>query len=146
MAEAGQAALEVPRRAVDRGHDRAVTLEELRGVFHGPLMGNCGYDAASAEDAVARGAADMIAFGRPYISNPDLVERLAQGWPLAPEADPSTWYSGDLAATARRMVSTELLLHDLKFVDVRKQFAVDFSANRLPGEAVLVAVGDDVNR
>jgi N-ethylmaleimide reductase len=76
-----------------------VTLKELRQVFHGPLMGNCGYDSASAEDAVARGAADMIAFGRPYISNPDLVERLAQGWPLAPEADPSTWYSGDLAAT-----------------------------------------------
>ena len=76
-----------------------VTLEELREVFHGPLMGNCGYDSTSAEDAVARGAADLIAFGRPYISNPDLVERLAEGQPLAPEADPSTWYSGDLAAT-----------------------------------------------
>jgi N-ethylmaleimide reductase len=70
-----------------------VTLEELRQVFHGPLMGNCGYDAATAEDAVARGAVDLIAIGRPYISNPDLVERMANGWPLAPEADMSTWYS-----------------------------------------------------
>ena len=67
-------------------------------MFHGPLMGNCGYDAASAEDAIARGSADMIAIGRPYISNPDLVERLAEGRPLAPEADPSTWYSSDLGA------------------------------------------------
>lgn len=71
-----------------------MTLEEFRAVFHGPLIGNCGYDQASAEAAIARGAADLIAIGRPFISNPDLVERYRNGWPLAELSDPSTWYSG----------------------------------------------------
>jgi N-ethylmaleimide reductase len=73
-----------------------MTLEDFRAVFHGPLMGNCGYDQSSAEDAVKRGAADLIAFGRPFIPNPDLVERFRNGWPLVGESDPSTWYSGAL--------------------------------------------------
>ena len=34
-----------------------------------------------------------IAFGRPYLSNPDLVERCRNGWPLADLPDMSTWYS-----------------------------------------------------
>jgi N-ethylmaleimide reductase len=77
-------------------HDlgEAMTLEDFREVFHGPLMGNCGYDRDSAKAAIARGAADLIAIGRPFISNPDLVERYQNGWPLAPLGDPSTWYSG----------------------------------------------------
>lgn len=70
-----------------------VTLEEVRQVFHGPVMGNCGYTRETAEEAIAQGHADMIAFGRPYLSNPDLVERFANGWPLNPEADNSTWYT-----------------------------------------------------
>ena len=75
-----------------------MTLDEFRAVFHGPLMGNCGYSRESAEEAVAAGRADLIAFGRPYISNPDLVERFANGWPLAQPADMSTWYSPTGAA------------------------------------------------
>lgn len=71
----------------------AVTLEETRKVFEGPLMGNCGYDVEAAEKAVASGAADMIAFGRPYIANPDLVERFRQGLELA-DSDMSVWYGG----------------------------------------------------
>ena len=74
-----------------------MTLEEFREVFSGPLLGNCGYDRESAEAAVARGAADLIAFGRPFISNPDLVARFRNGWPLAEASDPSTWYSGEHA-------------------------------------------------
>ena len=72
----------------------AMTLEDFRSVFHGPLMGNCGYDQESAEAAIARGAADLIAIGRPYINNPDLVERYRNGWPLAVDSDFATWYSG----------------------------------------------------
>ncbi|MCA8925086.1 MAG: alkene reductase [Planctomycetes bacterium] len=72
-----------------------MTLKEFRGVFHGPLIGNCGYTQESAEAAIADGSADLIAFGRPYLSNPDLVERFRHGWPLAPISDPATWYSGD---------------------------------------------------
>ena len=70
-----------------------VTLREVRGLFSGPLMGNCGYTEETAEAAIARGDADLIAFGRPFISNPDLAERFAHGWPLAPEAPMDAWYS-----------------------------------------------------
>ncbi len=69
-----------------------MTLAEFRGVFHGPLIGNCGYTQEAAEKTIADGYADLIAFGRPYISNPDLVERFKNGWPLAPLAPVSDWY------------------------------------------------------
>ena len=70
-----------------------MTLAEFRSVFRGPLIGNCGYTPESAETAITAGLADLIAFGRPYISNPDLVERITNGWPLAKAADMATWYS-----------------------------------------------------
>lgn len=70
-----------------------MTLKEFRQVFHGPLMGNCGYTQESAEKAVSEGDADLIAFGRPFISNPDLVQRFKNGWPLAEPAEMSDWYS-----------------------------------------------------
>ena len=70
-----------------------MTLTEFRKVFHGPLIGNCGYTQEAAEKAIAAGHADLIAFGRLFISNPDLVERFKHGWPLAPLAPMSEWYS-----------------------------------------------------
>jgi N-ethylmaleimide reductase len=70
-----------------------MTLADFREVFHGPLMGNCGYTKETAEKAIAEGHADLISFGRPFISNPDLVERFKNGWPLAAEAPMSDWYS-----------------------------------------------------
>ena len=70
-----------------------MTLSDFRAVFSGPLIGNCGYTKETAEAAIASGHADLIAFGRPYISNPDLVERFANGWPLSPSAEMSTWYT-----------------------------------------------------
>lgn len=70
-----------------------MTLAEFRKVFQGPLIGNCGYTLASAEEAIAAGHADLIAFGRPFISNPDLVERFAHGWELAKLAPMDDWYS-----------------------------------------------------
>ncbi len=72
-----------------------ITLAELRKVYDGVLMGNCGYDRNDAEKAIASGDADTIAFGRPYISNPDLVARFANNWELNPDADVSVWYSFD---------------------------------------------------
>ena len=65
----------------------------IRNVFKGPLILNSDYDVAKAEAALASGVADAIAFGRPFISNPDLVERLRHGHPLA-KADPTTFYGG----------------------------------------------------
>src|SRR5579871_1057850 len=70
-----------------------MTLADFREVFHGPLMGNCGYTKETAEKAIVKRHADLISFGRPFISNPDLVERFRNGWPLAPEAPMSDWYS-----------------------------------------------------
>jgi N-ethylmaleimide reductase len=74
-----------------------MTLREFREVFKGPLMGNCGYSKETAEAAIRSGHADLISFGRPFISNPDLVERFANGWPLNPPADQKIWYSFDSA-------------------------------------------------
>jgi len=71
----------------------AMTLAEFRSVFHGPLIGNCGYSKETAEEAIAAGHSDLISFGRPFISNPDLVERFKNGWLLAEPAPMSDWYS-----------------------------------------------------
>jgi N-ethylmaleimide reductase len=70
-----------------------MTLAEFRRVFHGPLMGNCGYTKETAEKVIAAGQADLISFGRPFISNPDLVERFRNDWPLAELAPMADWQS-----------------------------------------------------
>ena len=75
-----------------------MTLGEFRPLFAGPLMGNCGYTSEKAEAAIRSNDTDLISFGRPYISNPDLVERFAGGWPLNPPADMAVWYSAGLGA------------------------------------------------
>jgi N-ethylmaleimide reductase len=62
----------------------AMTLSEIRNVFKGPLIGNCGYTKETADAVICNHHADLIAFGRPFISNPDLVERFNHGWPLNP--------------------------------------------------------------
>ena len=72
-----------------------MTIAEIRSIYDGVLMGNCGYDREQAESAIVNGHADIIAFGRPYISTPDLVDRFANNWELNPEADVSIWYSFD---------------------------------------------------
>jgi len=66
----------------------------LRRTFGGLYMANGGYDGTRANAAIAEGNADLVAFARPFISNPDLVARLAKGAPLA-EPDPNTFYGGD---------------------------------------------------
>jgi N-ethylmaleimide reductase len=65
----------------------------LRKRFGGAYMANNGYDFALASKVLADGAADLIAFGKPFISNPDLVERLKAGAPLN-EWDKATFYGG----------------------------------------------------
>jgi 2,4-dienoyl-CoA reductase-like NADH-dependent reductase (Old Yellow Enzyme family) len=64
----------------------------IREAFDGPLVLNQEYDAESAQAALASGVADAIAFGRPFISNPDLVERIRTGTAWTPD-DMATWYS-----------------------------------------------------
>jgi N-ethylmaleimide reductase len=70
-----------------------VLLAQVRTAFPGAIIWCGGFtDRESARAALDTGLVDLIAFGRPYIANPDLAERLSQGWPLA-EADRSTYYT-----------------------------------------------------
>lgn len=69
----------------------ALTLSDARKVYKGFLIGNVGYTKDSAEEAVRSGDADMIAFGRPYIGNPDLPQRFANDWPLVDADYTSYW-------------------------------------------------------
>jgi 2,4-dienoyl-CoA reductase-like NADH-dependent reductase (Old Yellow Enzyme family) len=64
----------------------------MRPLYSGKIILNSDYDGASAQAALDEGVADAIAFGRPFIANPDLVERLRHGGPLN-SANPSTFYS-----------------------------------------------------
>ncbi|MBA3014515.1 MAG: alkene reductase [Proteobacteria bacterium] len=70
-----------------------MTLAEFKPVYQGVVIGNCGYTKEMAEQRVAEGNADLIAFGRPFITNPDLPERFQHNWPLNPAEDMSRWYS-----------------------------------------------------
>ncbi|MEX8519336.1 MAG: alkene reductase [Leptothrix sp. (in: b-proteobacteria)] len=63
-----------------------------RQAFHGAYIANNGYDRAMAIEAVETGRADAIAFGRPYIANPDLVPRLKLGAALN-TPQPQTFYA-----------------------------------------------------
>ena len=65
----------------------------LRKRFNGAYIANNGYDFELATKVLAANAADLIAFGKPYIANPDLVERLKKGAPLN-EPDRATFYGG----------------------------------------------------
>ncbi|WP_448662562.1 alkene reductase [Sphingomonas sp. CJ20] len=64
----------------------------IRKVFAGPLVLNQDYDGARAQAEVGSGNADAIAFGRPFLANPDLVERLRLGAALNP-VDTATLYA-----------------------------------------------------
>jgi 2,4-dienoyl-CoA reductase-like NADH-dependent reductase (Old Yellow Enzyme family) len=68
----------------------------MRPLYSGKILLNSDYDGPSARERMAEGIADAISFGRPFISNPDLVERLALGAPLSP-GDVGTFYSGGAA-------------------------------------------------
>ena len=61
----------------------AATAARIAEAFGGPIMLNGGFDRDSAQQALDAGRADLISFGRPFISNPDLVQRMAHGAPLA---------------------------------------------------------------
>ena len=65
----------------------------LRKRFKQAYIANNGYDFDLANKQLDAGAADLIAFGKPFISNPDLVERLKQGAPLN-AWDKNTFYGG----------------------------------------------------
>ena len=65
----------------------------MRAAFDGPFILNGGYDAQTGAAALRRGEADLIAYGRHFLANPDLVERFERGAPLN-SPDSSTFYTG----------------------------------------------------
>ena len=82
-----------PRELEDRPFD----YEALKAAYRkaggkGAWMVNNGYDMPLAEEALKEGD-DLVAFGKPFISNPDLVRRLREGAPLNPW-DKTTFYGG----------------------------------------------------
>lgn len=66
---------------------------QLRGRLGGVYMANNGYDLERAKQAVLSGAADLVAFGMPFLANPDLVARYRNKLALN-EADPASFYGG----------------------------------------------------
>jgi N-ethylmaleimide reductase len=65
---------------------------DIRKVFNGPLVLNQEYNRERADADIEAGLADAISFGRPYISNPDLVDKLRSDAQLTPD-NYKTWYS-----------------------------------------------------
>jgi N-ethylmaleimide reductase len=69
-----------------------VTLFDMKQHFGGTVIGNIGYTRDTAEGAIRSGAADLISFGILFITNPDLVKRFANNWPLTSTDD---WIGDD---------------------------------------------------
>lgn len=66
-------------------------IDTFRPLYQGLMITNGGYDQPQAQAILAQGGADLVSFGRPFIANPDLPERFAQGAPLN-QPDVSTFY------------------------------------------------------
>lgn len=79
---------------VDMGLPDLDTLALLRANFSGPIIANNNLKADSARALLDAGQAEAVSFGRAYIANPDLVERIAAGAPLA-KPDFSLLYTGE---------------------------------------------------
>jgi N-ethylmaleimide reductase len=60
-----------------------VAAQQLRRIFRGPIIAAGGFEPATAEAILASGDADLVAFGRYFVSNPDLPKRIALGLPLS---------------------------------------------------------------
>jgi N-ethylmaleimide reductase len=75
------------------GKAQSFDFAALRKLYTGAYMANLSYDKVSGNKAIANGHADAVAYGVPYIANPDLVARFQENAPLN-EADSSTFYGG----------------------------------------------------
>lgn len=92
----GLAYLHVAEMGKDKPGAAGPTFDtfKLRKLWKSVYMANCGYTLESGEALLARGDADMVAYGKLFLANPDLPARFAKGAPLnAP--DPATFYGGD---------------------------------------------------
>lgn len=79
---------------VDMGLDDLDTLAMVRNAFGGPVIANNNLKPDTAAALIAEGRAEAVSFGRAFIANPDLVERIRAGAPLA-RPDYSLLYTGE---------------------------------------------------
>jgi N-ethylmaleimide reductase len=73
----------------------AVAAGLLRPLFRGPVIAAGGFDSADAEAILAKGDADLVAFGRHFLANPDLPDRLRGNLPLNPYDRDTFYYGGE---------------------------------------------------
>ena len=94
LEEIGVAYLSLAEADWDEAPELPATFRNaVREVFSGRIIYAGRYTAERAAAAIEAGWADLIAFGRPFIANPDLPQRIANGWPLNP-VDASSMYGG----------------------------------------------------
>ncbi|SDX43148.1 alkene reductase [Flavobacterium degerlachei] len=73
-----------------------VAMKQLiRKNFKNTIIQCGGFDKETAEKAIESGITDLVAFGRPFINNPDLVERFKNDWPLAKDLNADLFYTAD---------------------------------------------------
>ncbi|PKM12942.1 MAG: alkene reductase [Gammaproteobacteria bacterium HGW-Gammaproteobacteria-3] len=89
----GLAYLHIVERMAAGADDDDFDFVALKNQFKGPYIANGGYDAASADAAIAAGRCDLVAFGKLFIANPDLVSRFKTGAALN-TPDPDSFYGG----------------------------------------------------
>jgi N-ethylmaleimide reductase len=94
LESAGVAYVSIAEADWDNAPDLPTDFREaVRRSFSGRILYAGRYTADRAERLIDSGLADLVAFGRPFIANPDLPDRIANGWPLA-SVDPQTVYGG----------------------------------------------------
>ena len=76
------------------GGESSADYRALRDAYTGVYMANNGYDKNRAESSIGNGDSDLVAFGVPFLANPDLVTRYQNDLPLN-QADQATFYGGD---------------------------------------------------
>ena len=81
------------------GKCQPVTAMDMKVNFGGPVIVNVGLSKDMGEGMLRSGAADLVAYGRLYIGNPDLVERFKNNWPLNPDPGYPTWWDPKAGAT-----------------------------------------------
>lgn len=94
LEQAGIAYLSIAEADWDNAPDLPETFyQAVRTEFSGRIIYAGKYTTEKSVHMLAKGYGDLFAFGRPFIANPDLPERIANHWPLN-EADPTTMYGG----------------------------------------------------
>jgi N-ethylmaleimide reductase len=69
--------------------------ESIRNNFKNSIILSGGYDKKKAEADIQSGLGDLVGFGRPFINNPDLVERFKNDWPLSKDLQMDLFYTAD---------------------------------------------------